>query len=308
MLSRAGNNKGGRYLSAALLCALPLLFSASPALAAGEVLFGIAGIVGAIGNLASIGASVKVAEIEAQKSVATTRIVEDTSLFLSSANARVALEQTYAAERINAYNQDSTTKRLDSQLASLASANQSKMELERERFQDQRELNTMQMALKWKQADANFELAKMSLSSQLVQAGLSTGFVSKNSGAALASTNLTQGNAGLVAAQPSRLLASVGPPPGAAAVALSRAVQIQPRRMEQRLTGSLVANGFVRGSNPGRLVASPVKSDLIAFLDQSDTRAARAAGRPHASAVVGASGHTSGPVSGRPIAGRAFAQ
>jgi hypothetical protein len=312
----AGNKKGGRYFEAALLCALSL--GAPSAQGAGEILQGAAAIASAVSGIVTPAIKAQgeaaVAGIQAGASVAMTRIAADTSMYISTNNTNVALAQTYAAERINAYNQFSTTQRLDKQLSALREARESQASIERERLKNERELNDMRINLAYQQADANYKLAQMSLSSQLVQAGLSTGFARKNSGSELTSTALSLGNTGLtMPGQPSRLLASVGESlPTSAALPVARTSQIQMQPVGPGLAGTMSANGLVRGSSFGQEVrvasAAPMLQSDLANFQQSvqGPGEARAMGRSRSSVLVGAqqSGHTGNPVSGRPVLGR----
>ncbi len=330
---QAGKKKEGRNFYSALLCALPLLLGSASAHAelqqqqqggVGGVLNGIAGIAGALSGIgtAAIEASKEraIEGINAATSVATTRISADTSMYISSNNTRVALEQTWAAERINAYNQQSTTSRLGAQLAELRSARESQASLERERMKNERELNDMRINLAYQQADANYKLAQMGLQSQLVQAGLSTGFVRKNSGSSITATTLL-GARIREATQPNRLLSSIGaPPPNYGTLPVARLHPAQ--RYPSALAGTLSANGLVRGSSLGMPVrlasASPMlQSDLVNFQQSVAPRYEnRGEMRARSSVLVGGlsqqSGHTGYGVSGRPVmgrpSGRAFAE
>ncbi len=305
---RASSKMEGWIKSISFLCAL----SAVPAFAAGEALQGAAAIVGAVGSIVApaiqAAGQAAVAGIQAGASVAMTRIAADTSMYISAQNSRVALEQTWAAERINAYNQYSTTQRLDKQLTALREARESAASIERERLKNERELNDMRIQLSWQQAEANYKLAQMGLSAQLVQAGLSTGFIRKNSGANL--TNTPIGGAPVGGFLGQRLLSSISPPPFRPPLAVAR-TQIGRLPVAASLAGGLRVNGFVRGSSAGSPVrvasAAPMlQSDLASFQQSvpAPGESYRNEGRSRASVLVGAQGHTGYAVSGRPVMGR----
>lgn len=313
MLALAKDKKGGRMIRSALVCVgLGSFGLTSPAFAAGEILGGIAQIAGAVSSIVTPGiqaaGEAAVAGIQAGAAVAMTRIAADTTMYISAQNAGVALAQTAAAERINAYNQSSTTNRLGAQLQALREARQSQMELEKIRLDNEKEVNNMRIALAWQQQEANFKLAQMALKTQLVQAGLSTGFITKNS--SLTTNRTLLGGNTVAAALPGRLLASIGGnAPAFTSLSVARTAQIQSQSAGKGLVSSLSTNGFVRGSTAGQQVrvasAAPIlQSDLANFQQSVPTLGEARGGRARASVLVGAQGHSGYAVSGRPVMGK----
>ena len=284
-----------RWVGLTCLVTLSVSYQARAEGGAGAVLQGVAANIAAVSPIVTAGiqaqAEKAIAGINAEATVAMTRIASDTSKFLSTNQKEVALAQTFAAQNINTINQNGVTERLKMQLNELRDSREQQFELEREKLDMERELNAARIDLAKKQADANLKLAEKTLDAQLVQAGLSTGFKRKNSGARLTSSgtllgdDLSAGSSsvsgemalGVRSASSGRLLASLDKPEGGSTLPTSRETFRSPLGVERPGIGVqnfIQSNSLARGSLPGSLVRrselsdSPVRavaSDLSQF-------------------------------------------
>jgi len=153
---------------------------------AAAILSGIAQIIAAISPMVVAGiqadADKTIAKINADAQITMTKMSADVSKELAKNQKDIALEQANVAKQINQENNDSTTQRLNMQLAELRSAREENLQLTRERRDLEKQYNDERIELAKKQADDQLKLAKATLSAQLTQAGLSTGFAnSRNS-------------------------------------------------------------------------------------------------------------------------------
>jgi hypothetical protein len=160
---------------------------------AGAILEGIAANIQAAAPAVIAGiqakADVDIAKINSKAQLDMTQISADTSKFLAEKQSEVALYQAQTAKDINLINQTGQTERLEKQLSEVRAARIDARDAERERLRYEQYYNQQRIALAYKQANDNQKLARATLDSQLVQAGLKTGFTNFDSGKRLAVSN-----------------------------------------------------------------------------------------------------------------------
>jgi len=214
----------------------------------------VAGPAAAIAQVGSeaarAGADRDISAINANASVAMTQIQANTTALLSNNQTEIGLGKTAATERIAALQQDGATERLMLQLESMKAERESFAEERAEIREIEQDRADQQIAFAREQAAQNLELARMSLDLQLVQAGLSTGLNTTNTGSSLRVTRAFAGGAAtaiqpalsspITTSAPSTVNISTGTP------ATFRAVQ----------SGPLTVGDVIQNSASTRLVAS----------------------------------------------------
>jgi hypothetical protein len=164
---------------------------------AGAVLEGIAANIAAASPIAVAGiqasADRTIAGVNAATSVATTRIVADTSKYLADRQEDIAIKQAQTSEDINLINQQGQMRRLEDQLSELRAARLDALQAEREKLAYQKQLNDQEIALKWKQERDNVALARETRLAEETKQGFSSGFVNFNSGKRLSVSNVMSG-------------------------------------------------------------------------------------------------------------------
>jgi len=134
-----------------------------------------------------------IARTQANAAIKQTQIQSSTTLTLAANQKAVTEEQTRATERIATLQQDSSTDRLELQLASLGEEREAQQD-ERQviRAEEQRRAQE-QIAFPREQAQRQIDLAQQTFNLQLVQAGLSTGLSSTSAGSGLTTTAIGGG-------------------------------------------------------------------------------------------------------------------
>lgn len=155
-----------------------LLASLDVRAGAADVMFGVAANINAMSPMVMAGiqssADMAIARINGQTSIGVTRINSETSKYLADLQMETSFSQLATTWNINALNQTAATDRLALQLRELSAARQDNLSLTREKMGMEWTFNLQRILLAYRQADDNAQLARIALSAQLVQAGLST--------------------------------------------------------------------------------------------------------------------------------------
>lgn len=150
-----------------------------------EILMGVAAIITAIAPMVVAGiqasADVSIAKINADTTMKTAQLQADTSKYLANTQKDVALKQAQISQDISEQNNDAQTQRLNMQLVELRTAREDAQRSENEKRRIEQDYNRERIELAKKQAEDNLKLAKATLNSNLVQAGLVSGAKAMNS-------------------------------------------------------------------------------------------------------------------------------
>lgn len=244
---------------------------------AASALYGAASVIGSIAPTVTSGiqasADMHNADVAARTAEMQTRVAMETTKYLSTAQTFTTLAQTMATLNINRINQQGETDRLAMQLGVLRENREAQFKLEREKLALEWELNRAKIDLAMRQSQANYQLARMQLQMEMVKAGLSTGFVTKNSGSGLTVSSVLMGqNSKVILANTTAPRAAPWTerlPSSAYGPSASRARGPLGVRDGGTVAQQLSLNALARGSRPGSLIRrSPTAlglSDLSRF-------------------------------------------
>lgn len=189
-----------RFILGAMTSAL--LFGPSPCVARnGEVLGGVAQILGAAAPMAMSAAEASAAKAIAKENArATLRVTEiqsETTKELAATQAEVALVQSLLSADIQRMNQQKQTDDLAQILQTKLAIRQMDQEENREKREMERELLALQVLQAERAAAMEAQKAQATLQAQLVQAGLVTGFRYQDSSSGLSVSPLSASQTGM---------------------------------------------------------------------------------------------------------------
>lgn len=155
---------------------------------AGQILFGIAAIIGAVAPMIVASQEAQsqqnIAQTQAQAQIQQAEIQTSTQKEMAQMSAQTALAQAQTQQQVAKMNNDAQTERLQINLAASQQQRNEQRQAEGEQLTLQRQLEAQKVALAMQKADQDILMARQSLEAQKLQMAASGSSPSSNANAA----------------------------------------------------------------------------------------------------------------------------